>query len=184
MISNLFFLSAITAAQAYDYPVALAGGAGVDVGLDQQDIGGFVVGRAVFQFPKFSVDLAYREGYLHKDPRMLGGIFFGARHWIGENGWYVREGVAHHHETPMSIMKANPVAATIGASDGITHRTGLELAGGFLQEQPKSYLPLGAGVDFGINYLFDDVEPNFYTYLQLEFALNVGQKGSKIKISQ
>ena len=115
---------------------------------------------------------------------MLGGIFFGLRHWIGAQGFYVREGLARHHETSMSIVKEHPIAATLGSAEGIDHRTGIELGVVFFKSSRGLICLWEQRGDFSMNYFPDQFQPHLYAYLQVEFILHLGQKGSQIVISK
>ena len=169
-----------TQANENTYPIVLTGGGGLGI-TTQNTLGGGVSGHAIFQLPSIGIDLGYQEFYYPDMSLMNGGIFMGVRHWQ-PHGVYIREGLFHQHETPLSVLRTSPLSATFGASAGINHRTGLEVACGILQTQPPSWLPLMAGVDVRGQYFFDKDNPSFYINVDITLGLYVGEKASVIRI--
>ena len=184
-------LTGMVRADNYAYPIVLTGGIGAGSSVSRNAFSGSngagVSGHAIFQLPALAVDLGYQEFYYGGNDqnigdRMIGGIFMGMRHWIRPNGIYMREGLYHQHETPMGILQSRPVAATLGAAEGINHRTGLGVGWGILQPQPASWLPLSAGLDVGAQYFWDGDQPTYYLSVELTFGLNLGSQNGVIGI--
>ncbi len=118
-------LAAAATAAPYPYTVTLAGG--VDGLAAPPSAGGGVDGRAWIAGPRVGLEVGAREVLATAAPRTVGAIFAGARVALGDGPLFARVAFAHHHETPIAVLEAQPVAAVAGTAAGIDHRTGAEV---------------------------------------------------------
>jgi hypothetical protein len=165
------------AADPADRPnlVRLVGGIGMGAGSGS--VGGHALGRVLLQGRRFSADVAAREGWYGGPSRSLGGLFFGAR-WTPPGPAYVRGGFAHHHEVPEAQFLASPATAILGTSEGIDHRSGVELGAGLWAPVPVDLDILerfGWGLDLSGGWL-PGSEPVAYGYLDLNVTIDVGPR--------
>lgn len=159
--------------------VRLVGGIGSGAGPtpDGTSVGGHALGRVLLQGRRFSADVAAREGWYSGPSRSMGGLFFGAR-WTPPGPAYARAGFAHHHEVPEARFLAAPGRAILGTSEGIEHRSGLEVGGGLWAPVPGDLAVLdrfGWGLDASAGWL-PGALPVAYGYLDLVVTLDVGPR--------
>jgi hypothetical protein len=184
MLTNLLLFSAALADSPGDYLIRLHGAAGGLVGgpggiTGAPSAGGFLSGRVTVHGERAAFEAAAREGLLTEDARLSGALFFGARLTPSQTAHW-RIGFAHNHETPLDVFDADPVGSILGSADGIRHRSGLELGGGF--SLPISYEDTALAdrfalhVDAGVSVLFDDSGPPVYAYLEIGGNIGVGQR--------
>jgi hypothetical protein len=155
--------------------VRLVGGVGSGAGPGS--VGGHALGRVLVQGRRFSADVAAREGWYAGPSRSMGGLFFGAR-WTPAGPAYLRGGFAHHHEVPEAQFLASPGKALLGTSEGIEHRSGLELGGGLWAPVPGEVGFLerfGWGVDLSGGWL-PGAEPVAYGFLDLNVTVDLGPR--------
>ncbi len=190
----LAFLASTALATTGHYPVRLTGGvvgvAGVGQGelLDPtptgNSVGGGVVGRgSVHLRGPFSIEGAAREGWLTQDARSLGGLASSLR-WTTDSGAFGRLGLAHHHEVPAEVVLENPLQVARGDAEGIRHRTGLEVGGGFdiaaldLPHPPLKLVEdrMGMSVDISANWFSNELGPAVYGFVEVLWWVEVGKR--------
>jgi hypothetical protein len=174
MIALLALLN--TASATAQTPLTLVAGAGGLTGPESP--GAHIGGRMLFHVGQLSADLGLREG-IHSEGT-VGAIFAGPR-WSPSPSVAVRGGFAHHHEIPMAVVAATPIAAMTGIAPGIVHRTGLELGiatGGAAPATTPDWVPLaeriGWELDLSASWMADDGPGAVSGWLTLSGTLAVG----------
>jgi hypothetical protein len=109
------------------FGLGFGGGLGAG-GAASPGSGGGSAGVAAAWFPtrRVGINLGVREGLWSSDLRFVGQISVGAR-WRAARSLDVFGGFVHHHETPWAAAVDDPLGALVGVSDGIRHRSGVEL---------------------------------------------------------
>lgn len=108
--------------------VGVIAGAGSDGGLGGVAASGGVRLADNPMIP--AAELHVREGVAGGEPRSVTDLGFDAR-WPAQPGPHLVLGFAHDHETDLDTALAHPVENALAILPGITHRTGLELGGGW-----------------------------------------------------
>lgn len=123
-----------------------------------------------------------RESLASADPRLVGGLFFGLR-WRPPPPVYLRLGFAHHHETPLDVVRDQPVGAVFGTARGIVHRSGLELGAGLDFDLPGGpWLPqaladrVGLCVDLSSTWLPATAGPPVYLGVDVAWRVALGRE--------
>jgi hypothetical protein len=168
---GLFLLGAsfahrTAAAQEPEWGLTLAAGLG---GAAAPPSGqGHGVGRLLIDLGRGGLSFGGREGVASSELRTVGAIFIGGHLRLGEAGGYTRGGFAHHHETPWATFKQGPLQSLLGVSEGITHRSGLELGGGLRRPVASERLGgwLGYLLDGSVSWLPDAGGPRAYISLE------------------
>ena len=166
-------LVALTASARADgpaSPLALSGGLGQGLGGAPGASGVVLgVGRLDLDLGRFGFATGAREGLATADLRTVGGVFVGLRADLAPD-WHLRFGFAHHHETPWEAVVDAPALALLGVSEGITHRSGAELAVCFRPLLGQLDW-LAGGLDLSVVVLPDAGGPRGYVFFEQHLTL-------------
>lgn len=134
--------------------------------------GGFVGFRVA---PPIEVWVGAREGLVSGGTRVLGAVDLGARLYAGESA-FLYGGLAHHHETPWASFQGDPVGATFGVSEGITHRSGFEVGAGWSWALP-AVTTTGVATSLAAHAVIlpDAGGPVVYGLIEQRFTVQLGR---------
>jgi hypothetical protein len=156
-------------------PEVLVGfGPGVGAGAGASPgVSGGVLG-AWFPTRQVGVQALVREGYWAAEPRFVGQIGFAPR-WRASPRLDAWLGFVHHHETPLDVVKAEPIGAIGGTADGILHRSGVDLgfSWGFPLGEPGERASGVGRLEFSTSAFPDDAGPVVYGQVWLTVTLEV-----------
>ena len=91
--------------------------------------GGQAGGRLSVRVGSWGLAAWAREGVMSGSLRVVGSVGMSGQ-FVHGSGLTVRAGLIHHHETPWEAFRLAPMGALLGTADGITHRTGMDVAVG------------------------------------------------------
>ena len=117
------------------------------------------------------------EAWLTKDARLRGNISFGLRRYLYK-GTYIRAAFSHNHEVPENVFLVSPVGSITGSVNGIRHRTGVLVGGGWAWILPWKPFQRRVGVthDLSGTWFPDDQGPNWTGTFEWGLSVNVGPK--------
>lgn len=138
-------------------------------------LGGTGSADVALRFGNGAVSVGSREGYASSDPRSMGTVEIQGRYYLGNA--YLQAGFFHFHETPVEVLKENPLLAVIGSAPGIIHRSGL--GGGFGYDMPLEDVlddRLGAVVELTVAGFPDPGGPPVYMLLDFGLSVDIGKR--------
>jgi hypothetical protein len=118
-----------------------------------------------------------RGGYALTDNRMLAFFSVGAQLGLpmGDVKPYARLSIAHQHEEPVGVVRAQPIGAVFGFADGIRHRGGLETAVGLeISLLSSGTNEIFASVEASNIWFYDNHGPHFYVGGGAALGFNYG----------
>ncbi|MBK9647670.1 MAG: hypothetical protein IPO67_21325 [Deltaproteobacteria bacterium] len=182
-LSTLTLLIAPDAAAAEPsaYPVTLMGGLSVQgAAVGGMSLGGVGTGRVIIHGKKLSLDFAGGEGVANQELRHVGAVFVGARKPFGPD-LYGRFGFYHQHETPWEDFVSSPVGTIAAVDDHIFHRSGAQLAVGWLRPWDVAmtddpWRRVMSGVELSVAALPDDSGPKVIVGFEVSAGFGVGER--------
>lgn len=166
-------LSLLSLALAQEsYPVWLAGSLQTTVGSGGS-AGGGVMGSVGARVGQVGLEAGAGELYASREPRTVGVVDVRLR-YPSRRGVYGFVGFTHHHETPLEIAIDNPLSTVFGVEDGIIHRSGFAVGGGWsfadLPFLPRIY----PEATVKLSYVPDHGGPMVYGFASFGFSVGLG----------
>ncbi|MCK6524299.1 hypothetical protein L6R49_23080 [Myxococcota bacterium] len=181
VLAALGLASPAAAAEPSAYPVTLMGGLSAQgAWVGGTSFGGVGTGRVIIHGKKLSLDFAGGEGVSNEELRHVGVVFVGARRSFGPD-LYGRFGFYHQHETPWADFVASPFGTLTAVDDHIAHRSGAQLAVGWLRPWDVAmtddpWRRVMSGVELSVAALPDDSGPKLTVGVELSAGFGVGER--------
>ena len=174
----LLLVTAALAARPTDFPATLVGGiAGTYAAPDGGT--GLANGYLLVHFDRFTFQAGAGEGWGGPPSRHIGHVFVGGRVYSERS--YLRVGFLHHHETAQDLFLEDWAKVLTGGSEGIDHRSGVELGVGFDYQwrdldDNAFFRRWQTDLDLSVGWLPLSKGPPLYVGLEISQGIHVGKR--------